>query len=147
MSCTQQYIRDRVIIDPITQCWNWQRSTVKGYGQFREAGKLFLAHRASYEAFVGPIPEGLTLDHLCRNEPCCNPAHLEPVTHQVNCQRGNQGAWQKAKTHCPKGHEYTAANTRRHAHTGARVCRECGRLYAERRNAKIRAKKAVLNSD
>lgn len=74
-------------------CWIWQpRSITKsGYAQFsrRIDGRQtsVLAHRASYEAFVGPIPDGLQIDHLCRNRSCVNPAHLEPVTSQVNNAR------------------------------------------------------------
>lgn len=72
------------------QCWVWTKAMIKGYGTInlgQDHGKM-LAHRWSYEDANGPIPDGLELDHLCRNPPCVNPAHLEPVTHLVNVQRG-----------------------------------------------------------
>lgn len=73
------------IVDPETGCWVWQwRKTPKGYGQWR--GRL--AHRKVYEDKLGPVADGLELDHLCRNRLCVNPAHLEPVTHATNVQRG-----------------------------------------------------------
>jgi hypothetical protein len=77
------------------------------------------AHRFAYEELVGPIPEGLTLDHLCRNPPCVNPDHLEPVTQAENRRRAAA-----AITHCPQGHEYDEKNTRIDS-KGARVCRAC----------------------
>lgn len=74
-------------------CWVWQRAKdSKGYGRATIDGSTKLAHRIFYEKFVGPIPLGLSLDHLCRNPPCVNPSHLEPVTHAENCRRGI-GGW------------------------------------------------------
>lgn len=74
-----------------TPCWMWQRGKFKnGYGATRTPGdrRKKYAHRVFYERAKGPIPEGLDLDHLCRNRACCNPDHLEPVTRQVNARRG-----------------------------------------------------------
>jgi HNH endonuclease len=79
-------------------CWIWTKSGSKrGYGSFRPGGerRKVPAHRWSYEAANGPIPEGLELDHLCRNHPCVRPSHLEAVTHRVNMQRGKMGAPKK----------------------------------------------------
>lgn len=71
-------------------CWLWIASKRKrdGYGDFRVDGHTQLAHRWAYVYFVGPIPEGLELDHTCRNPSCVHPEHLEPVTHRVNHIRG-----------------------------------------------------------
>lgn len=87
-------------------------------------GMRKLAHRYVYELEVGPIPEGLEIDHLCRVRNCVNPAHLEAVTHAENIRRGTQGEWSKAKTHCPSDHPYNAANTVLNSR-GTRVCRIC----------------------
>jgi hypothetical protein len=79
------------LTDPASGCWNWQRSlSDDGYGYFRHRGRMIFAHRWSYEKLVGPIPEGLDIDHKCRNRRCINPAHLEPVPRVVNVRRGSQ---------------------------------------------------------
>jgi len=112
-------------------CWEWLGFiTLNGYGRTNFPGvKTRLAHRLVYELLVGPIPDGLTLDHLCRNRSCVNPAHLEPVTMKVNTLRGESFAAKNArKTHCKRGHEFTTANTYIIPSTGSRQCRPCVRL-------------------
>ncbi len=78
----------RFVVESPNGCWEWNGSRFKtGYGKMRIDGRTVSVHRASYEAHVGPIPDGLQIDHLCRNRPCCNPAHLEPVTASENLRR------------------------------------------------------------
>jgi len=121
-----QAFRDKVqLLDD--GCWEWTGATVTSkkisYGQFRYQEKTCLAHRVSYEILVEKVPDGLELDHLCRNSLCVNPSHVEPVTHQENCQRGEAGLYEKLRTHCPAGHPYNAENT--YWYKGGRNCRLC----------------------
>jgi len=86
-----------------------------------------MVHRIAYEFALGPIPDGLTLDHLCRNTICCNPAHLEPVTLRVNTLRGTSPIADNArKTHCKNGHPFDEANTynppKQPTHRHCRIC-------------------------
>jgi HNH endonuclease len=116
-------------------CWLWTRGLTKGYGTFGMHGKVRYAHIVAYELLVGVVPDGLELDHLCRVPACCNPVHLEPVTHAENIRRGDtsaQGAHWRAKTHCPQGHQYDDANTYVNP-TGGRECRICKRASGRRR--------------
>jgi hypothetical protein len=126
---------NKVIPEPNTGCWLWTAScNEKGYGLFGWDRKTTKTHRITYLTLVGPVPAGLELDHKCRVRSCCNPAHLEPVTHQVNAQRGAVGRRFRERTSCSKGHEYTEQNTRID-NDGSRVCRECVRLYMRARRA------------
>lgn len=131
--------QDKYIPDPNSGCWLWTAyCDPKGYGRFRLRGRIVGAHRASYEIFVGPIPDGLYIDHLCRVRSCVNPAHMELVTNQENIRRGEAGKAtgirQRAKTHCPSGHPYNEENT--YQHTRSRQCRECKKIYSLKRRKK-----------
>jgi hypothetical protein len=110
-------------------CWLWGRwCHPSGYGGISKHGHWVAVHRLVYEMLVGPIPEGLTLDHLCRVRHCCNPQHLEPVTCAVNLLRGVGASAQNArKTHCVHGHPLTEDNLLRPtpSRPGARLCRAC----------------------
>lgn len=118
-------------------CWWWTGALSMGYGQLYHDGKPRGAHRLSYEWFVGPIPAGLHVDHLCRHPSCVNPDHLEPVTCRENLLRGETfQAKNAAKTRCPQGHPYNAENTYVRP-AGNRECRRC----AKARDLAYRAKK------
>lgn len=116
----------------VDDCWLFAgyKNTI-GYGQifYTVNGKTTYqyAHRVSYETFIGAIPNGLLIDHLCSVRHCINPLHLEPVTARVNTLRGKGVSVNKNKTHCPKGHEYTPENTQVYK-SGWRRCRECAIL-------------------
>jgi hypothetical protein len=120
-----------------TPCWIFRKKpTNRGYAQFMMPdGSQPGAHRAFYEHYVGPIPVGLTIDHLCRVRRCVNPDHLEPVTRGENVLRGDTiTAANARKTHCPRGHEYDEANTYV-CKRGMRHCRTCHQLRQRERKA------------
>lgn len=141
-------------------CWPWQGTIDdKGYGRLglgRGAGVYSTytrAHRFAYELLVGPIPDGLVLDHVCHDEVahkcteedaclhrrCVNPAHLRPSTHKENLNRGYSAAERAAKrTHCPHGHAYSGDNLRV-TPQGHRKCRACERESSRRRYRNTRA--------
>lgn len=111
-----------------SECWRWPgKLNDSGYGVLSVAYGNALAHRYSYELFVGPIPDGLVIDHLCRVRECFNPTHLEPVTPAENIARGEAlekaAEWRANRTHCRNGHEYNETNT--HTWRGKRMCRPC----------------------
>lgn len=156
---------EKVIVAP-NGCWQWQGVVLKnGYGQLMAQKKHWLAHRFFYEELVGPIPEGLHLDHTCHNNSdctagdqclhrrCVNPVHLEPVKQKVNTNRGRRA--NSLKTHCPQGHEYTAATT--YVTTqDHRLCKTCARgrkkqphYFAQdaKRQREKRARKTLENAN
>jgi len=110
-------------------CWYWiGELNDKGYGRIQVNGERFSAHDFFYETFIGPIPNGLELDHTCRVRNCVNPSHLEPVTHSENVKR----AWAiriKNTPNCPHGHPYDKKNLYifKQKKTGKswRMCRRC----------------------
>lgn len=111
--------------EELDDCWKWiAGKTSDGYGQFRIGRTVFRAHRISYTLIKGDVPNGLTLDHKCRNRSCVNPNHLETVTSSENTLRGEgAGARHKRKTHCIHGHEFSPDNTRIDGRR--RICLAC----------------------
>lgn len=129
-----------VNVSRLGACWEWQGSRdPKGYGRVSYMGRSQYAHIAAYVTAIGPIPDGLELDHLCRVTCCCNPAHLEAVTHRENCARSpihpffnaevraSALAARRPATHCRRGHELAGTNLKVNSN-GKRRCRACQRL-------------------
>ena len=118
---------NKVIPEPNSGCWLWLGGTgIWGHGCFHMPSGQMPAHRFAYENFVGPIPEGLHIDHLCRVPGCVNPAHLEAVTSRENTLRGvGPPAIQARKTHCISGHEFSGENLHLTPNGRHRVCKIC----------------------
>jgi hypothetical protein len=127
-------------------CWEWTAShneARRGYGQAKFRGRVRQAHLIAYELLIGPIPEGLQLDHLCRNTACVNPVHLEPVTQRENILRSDapSAIAYRADT-CTKGHPLTPENVyRRPSKPTKRECRIC--MYEGQRARRARRKEAA----
>ena len=120
-------------VDASGDCWIWMGSRGDhGYGTFNGASNT---HRFAWELLVGPIPPGLHLDHLCRNPPCVNPDHLEPVTPRENHLRSPIS--HVSKTHCVNGHRFDKKNTYIRPDTGTRQCRACGRIRERNRRQRM----------
>lgn len=115
-------------VDKTDSCWLWTGALHDlGYARFQSDGKRVYAHRYSYELVNGSIPDGLTIDHLCRVRHCVNPDHLEAVTHRENLRRSafQVTSINASKTHCPRGHRYSGRDKR-----GWRECRQCQKARA-----------------
>jgi hypothetical protein len=131
----QRDVRDRLMEKVVVNesgCWIFTGSINReGYGQIRCSGRSVKAHRASYLVHVGPISDGLELDHLCRTRACVNPQHLEPVTHRENMVRGHSANFDEyrrkvATGKCRRGHDAAAGQ-------------KCKRCDAERRRERVRS--------
>lgn len=119
------------------ECWPWTGARgPKGYGKAKIKGKWEAPHRLAYELANGPIPDDLQIDHLCRNPPCCNPAHMEVVTLQENVRRKNEQA-----THCKRGHPLSGDNLYTVRNDSRRHCRTC--VQARNRDY-MRKKRAAM---
>jgi len=120
------------------ECWTWEGAKVKeGYGVLTVNRRGARVHRVTYEAYVGPIPEGFQIDHLCRNTACCNPAHLEAVTPWLNTIRSNAAsALNLRKTHCVRGHLLDGDNLLIRKDGKGRECRACKRRHNHARYQK-----------
>jgi HNH endonuclease len=134
--------REQTARPDLGPCWIWTGSiNVRGYGKFATR----YVHRLSFEHFKGVVPVGLELDHLCREHACCNPDHLEAVTHQENVRRGRLAEANRERaiprTHCRNGHAYVPENIMFNATTGRRQCLTCAKKNRAIGNAKIAARR------
>ena len=112
-------------VTPTGFCWEWNAATdARGYGVFNLGSRLDRAHRVAWTLLIGEIPAGLVLDHLCRNQSCCNPDHLEPVTQLENMRRNRL-------PHCQRGHSMDDAYERPDGN--GRMCRTCSDARGRRR--------------
>lgn len=124
-------------IEMTGSCWIWTGTVNRsGHGMSCKKPKFginsALVHRIFYETMVEHIPQGMEIDHLCRNPPCCNPSHMQVVTSKENFLRGNNPcAINSRKTHCPKGHELIPENLTQRKN-GRRECKECLRLRSQK---------------
>lgn len=142
--------QSRYIVDVLTGCWIWQGGSIPSpsgpYGMFHWNGKQGYAHRFAYEVWRGPVPAGKTVDHRCENTICCNPFHLEAVTHIVNVWRGRATRHPvivaAANRHCANGHWMDEAATY-HDSTGATRCRRCAAERKRTGRPRGRPRKAV----
>lgn len=130
-------------------CWLWTGciNPRSGYGHYTVQGKTWKAHRFVYTALVGPIPDGLTLDHLCRVRACVNPDHLEPVTPRENTLRSPiaPAAINARQTHCRRGHPYAGTNLVPAGKGGlSRGCRTCRNEQERIRRARLRDADSIL---
>lgn len=152
MKLTDQEIQKRIKI--VNECWEWQggnsssKTGRNSYAIIRVDGMKRYLHRVLYKRTVGEIPEGLTLDHLCRNTLCVNPKHLEPVTQAENSRRAFVSRNIQKSNVCKSGHKFEGDNLT-YAHKKRkdgikvryRVCIECRRRYGRKANIRKRTGK------
>lgn len=121
-----------------TPCWEWQGYAYPGhnYGYFNNKRVKYYCHIEMYKLYISENIEGLDIDHLCRNTLCCNPNHLEAVSHRENVLRGKQGI---LKTHCANGHEFNTVTTGYQGnYKNNRYCKVCHANRERDRQAKLR---------
>jgi hypothetical protein len=123
-------------------CWMWTGGLNRGYGRLKVAGRLMYAHRLAWELERGPVPDGLTLDHLCRVLACVNPDHLEPVTVAENIRRKPRADFSE-REQCRNGHPWTDV---RLSSQGVLVCRACAREATRRHRLRRMARSTGVAS-
>lgn len=137
-------LMSRIVIDG-NDCWNYPTLNEGGYGVIGMGGRgapTRRTHRLTYESFVGTIPDGTEIDHLCRNRACCNPAHLEPVNRSTNVRRGLR---KTSQSHCANGHMFSEQNTKQTKRQ--RVCIECSRAASREYQRRLRAAKRAQKEE
>lgn len=133
-------IASKIDDEHLEACWEWIAAKTNGYGVVQHNGRLQRAHRVVYELLVGSIPEGLELDHLCKNRGCVNPLHMEPVTGiENNARSDSMSALHARQTHCKRGHEFTTNNTYLRSR-GNKIERFCRKFCRIRDNERYRRK-------
>src|SRR5215468_4529618 len=132
-------IRNKILIDPMSNCWNWIAGKMQGYGWTTLGSRQLRAHQLTYHLLIGPVPKDKILHHTCENRACCNPIHLEIVTRKKHLEKHPV----TPKTHCKNGHPLSGENLYRsppnvsHPH-GQRCCRICTYAAQQRHNPKRR---------
>ena len=117
-------VMEKVSIDPDTDCWLFTGSLIwSGYGSAGFGGKTYLTHRLTYQFWIGPIPAGMELHHLCGRRHCCNPDHLQPVSHREHT--GGKRAF------CRRGHPLATENAYE-SPSGRRYCKTCAQASRKR---------------
>jgi len=141
-------IKARILYRPGSRCWHYCGIISDlGYGIVKIGGRRTRVHRIVYEYYVGPIPAGLTINHLCHVRHCVNPDHMEVVTLRENLSGWRSG--NRIKTHCPHGHPYDEANTRWYAQKVpgralGRMCKTCERARCKIRQRRYRVQAKLL---
>lgn len=137
-------------VDTAGDCWNWIGVKYpNGYGQLNVGGRMTLAHRIAFRLANGSLPDGLDIDHICRNRACVRASHLQAISHRENVRRGAIPGIMRARhasvIQCPAGHPYDEANTYRHLQQGyvARSCLTCKRERGKARTLKVQAARAA----
>lgn len=139
------HLEKYIIIDPVTNCWIWQKGKDSGgYGNVWNPNckRVVRTHVVFYERKYGKVPFGLVLDHvICSNPPCCNPDHVSPKKRGINASRPH-----REKTHCTHGHEYTTENTY-FTKEGHRRCRKCNRTGPVAKYKRIMSRRITADPD